>query len=287
MKKQKAFTLIELLVVIAIIALLLAILLPSLGKVKQIAQELICKTNLRQYGLAGHLYMAENNDSFPDPWQGLYNSCQGRNGHKQGNCKYDTHQQFVGEPQRLCRWHNADYSLAAHPEYAGPLWTYLENEKVHLCPIFKKISKTRGSGHPSHVASIPMEPQFGYSQNAYLGGANYLGYVAQFGNVAKLSKVRGPAGVFFFAEENPWTINTTATGGSYYENISSAVLNDTALLARSEPDNPDNYADAFATFHSPRGSDYNEGRGNAVMLDGSVETVKPQNGETFLKAWPK
>ena len=274
--KRKAFTLIELLVVISIIALLLSILMPGLQKAKQHALRVVCKTNLRSYGLAGTLYLVENNDRFPDPWQGLYNSCQGRNGHRPGGCRYDTHQQFLGEQQRLCRWHNADYSLANHPEYQGPLWFYLENEEVNLCPVFKKVSKRRGSEHPSHIASIPIEPQFGYSQNAYLGGANYLGYVAQFGNVSKLGSVRSPSRVFIFAEENPWTIN----------DISKAVLNDTALLARSDPINPNSFDDAFATFHSPKGGDYNEGTGNAVMLDGSVETVRPQDGGTFKMAWP-
>jgi prepilin-type N-terminal cleavage/methylation domain-containing protein len=277
MKKNKAFTLIELLVVIAIIAMLLGILMPSLSKVKQIASELICKTNLRQYGLAGNLYLTENNDKFPDPWQGLYNSCQGRNGHSLGNCKYATHQQFNGEPQRLCRWHNAEYSLGANPQYAGPLWSYLQNEKVNLCPVFKKISKSKGSDHPSHVGSIPIDPQFGYSQNAYLGGTSYLGYVAKFGNVAKITNVRSPGRVFFFAEENPWTIS----------GLSTAVLNDTALLASSDPGDPDQFDDAFGTFHSILGSDYDSGVGNAVMLDGSVQTVDPKNKGTFKSAWPK
>lgn len=279
MLRRKAFTLIELLVVIAIIAMLLGILMPSLRKAKQIAQEVVCKTNLRQYGLAGNLYLTENDDHFPDPWQGLYDSCQGRTGHTQGNCRDPLHQQFVGEPQRFCRWHNANYALGVNPEYAGPLWSYLQNAKVNLCPIFEKLSKARGSEHDPvlHVASIPIEPQFGYSQNAYLGGANYLGYVAKFGNIAKLGKVRGPSEVFFFAEENPWKI----------ENISDAVLNDTALLARSDPSDLSDYDDAFATFHSPPGSNYNKGSSNAVMLDGSVVTVKPQDGATFRMAWPR
>ena len=44
--KKKGFTLIELLVVLAIIAMLLAILMPALGKVKRLAERLVCGTKL-------------------------------------------------------------------------------------------------------------------------------------------------------------------------------------------------------------------------------------------------
>ena len=59
MTKRNGFTLIELLVVIAIIALLLAILMPSLQKVKVIARSINCVSNLRQMAVAFNTYGAE------------------------------------------------------------------------------------------------------------------------------------------------------------------------------------------------------------------------------------
>jgi prepilin-type N-terminal cleavage/methylation domain-containing protein len=62
---KKAFTLIELLVVIAIIALLLAILLPSLSLVKQQAKDLVCRTNVRRIGVSLNLYALDCRGYYP------------------------------------------------------------------------------------------------------------------------------------------------------------------------------------------------------------------------------
>jgi len=62
---ENGFTLIELLVVVAIIALLIAILLPSLGKAREKAKLTVCLSNLRQLGLAAFMYQGENMGFFP------------------------------------------------------------------------------------------------------------------------------------------------------------------------------------------------------------------------------
>jgi prepilin-type N-terminal cleavage/methylation domain-containing protein len=63
--RQKAFTLIELLVVIAIIAVLAAMLLPALAAAKERARRVSCKSNLRQFILAVHLYANDSSERLP------------------------------------------------------------------------------------------------------------------------------------------------------------------------------------------------------------------------------
>ena len=66
MSSRRGFTLIELLVVIAIIALLMAILMPALNRVKHQAQKVSCQARLKQWGLIFKLYT--------DDYDGYFNN---------------------------------------------------------------------------------------------------------------------------------------------------------------------------------------------------------------------
>jgi len=65
MRKRQGFTLIELLVVIAIIALLMAILMPALQRVKKQARSVYCLNSLKQIGVAMTMYADDNGGFIP------------------------------------------------------------------------------------------------------------------------------------------------------------------------------------------------------------------------------
>src|SRR5688572_23524702 len=67
----RGFTLVELLVVIGIIAVLMSLLLPTLGKARESARRTACLSNLRQVHLSFHFYASGNQDRVPLGYRSL------------------------------------------------------------------------------------------------------------------------------------------------------------------------------------------------------------------------
>ncbi len=238
-RSRRGFTLIELLVVIAIIAILMAIMMPALQRVKTQAAEMRCRANLRQYGLVQAMYLDDSDGRYPSAWHSLV-----------------ANEYPVSGYQRYCRWHDPRYPAD------GALWKYMPEEKINLCPTFAVLAKTMGQLHPNHVATNPVVPYYGYSMNSYLGAkrGDASGYCAVDstgrGGVYKQSEITRPKDkVFFFAEENMWSRPGNAN-----------VLNDNALCPDAR--------DWFGTFHGAKRGDWNGGTINAVFVDAHVESVK-------------
>ncbi len=71
---SKAFTLVELLVVIGIIAVLIAIIMPSLSRAREQAKQIQCLSNVRQIGMGFYMYAGDNKGIYPRfaDWGGEY-----------------------------------------------------------------------------------------------------------------------------------------------------------------------------------------------------------------------
>ena len=71
---KRNFTLIEVLVIVAILGILLTLLLPSLEKARRTSFSVVCKSNLREYGIGSHLYMQKHDGGIFESFATYYTS---------------------------------------------------------------------------------------------------------------------------------------------------------------------------------------------------------------------
>lgn len=143
MRSKSKFTLIELLVVIAIIAILMALLLPALASAKEMAKQVVCKSNQKQCGIALATYANDFNYTIP-----------GATG-------------YWMEPGPGLQ--HAPWALYLHrPKHGGPVGNeyqnlpggYMDNRMVFLCPVIKTY-KTVSAATPSSWTYRDMSYSYG------------------------------------------------------------------------------------------------------------------------------
>ncbi len=115
-RHPRAFTLIELLVVIAIIALLMAIIMPSLSKARESARGIVCKSHLGNIGLGMTMFLQDND------WKPINNS--GNNGF----FWYDNNGKLRPVSDGQAYWGVAYIS-------------YVKDPKVFGCPSFRSVAE--------------------------------------------------------------------------------------------------------------------------------------------------
>jgi prepilin-type N-terminal cleavage/methylation domain-containing protein/prepilin-type processing-associated H-X9-DG protein len=247
-RRRAAFTLIEVLVAVAIIALLVAILLPSLTRARQLAQATVCKTHVKQLATAVHVYSAANSrlPGTDSAWWVSYQASSkppnpaGRRwpNWRAGDswlgllCPPD-HPWDVNEQQLL--WNH----VAATVPRQGSLWRYVHDEKVYLCP-----TDLKGMPNGDDPKGGGGNGRFSYTMNGILGfkapeQIQSFTYVTDFqvmegANVAPVQTIPAgtrvswsPAVMTMFIEEHPWNnVNHGFVGDSWAADSYLALRHD-------------------------------------------------------------
>jgi prepilin-type N-terminal cleavage/methylation domain-containing protein/prepilin-type processing-associated H-X9-DG protein len=171
MKTIRAFTLIELLVVIAIIAILAAMLLPSLSKAKEKTRTTVCLNNLKQWGLATQIFAVNNNDRLPKDGS--------PNGNSVNEGWYIDLPQVLGQPT----YQEMPWRTNAAADLGRTIWICPSNQRrsnsnnlFHYC--LNQHVNAIGSGNQVHLSSLP-----NVSATVWLFDNGKLAGVAQQNNV--------------------------------------------------------------------------------------------------------
>ncbi len=143
-----AFTLIELLVVVAIIAMLIAILLPSLGRAREQAKDVVCRTQLQQLMKAALLYTADAKGRLPGT--GINDAKYQQ--YYEANRRNDWLTWFgtwnVSIPVQNVRTFRGFQKAPRN----GRLWNYYRNEKILLCPSARRSNGKLSYSTPENVS---------------------------------------------------------------------------------------------------------------------------------------
>jgi len=180
---RHAFTLIELLVVVAIIAILAALLLPTLAKAKTRAWRIQCINNHKQLGLTWTLYQDDHGGGLPSNVRGAPPAGSGLNWVE--STVHGATPGFI-DPNALVDSRRAAFGV------------YLKTVAVYKCPAEKTTHRVGGRSVPKLRS---------YSMNDYLnGGAQQYAPIPPITFYKRASEFRRPAELFVFIDVEPLSI---------------------------------------------------------------------------------
>ncbi len=180
------FTLVELLVVIAIIAVLAAMLLPTLQKAKESGNKAVCANNLRQLSLVFNIYADDNNEFFPPVNFSLGQMLETPLGQSWGGWlpTYIANKKILFCPAYDTRVGNASYVGTVYATY-WPVSPYYGTTYylVAGCAVDNAPSISVMNGRQLQVASTPAFPTATCPRRSYCGtyvtgyglGGDYFG----------------------------------------------------------------------------------------------------------------
>jgi prepilin-type N-terminal cleavage/methylation domain-containing protein len=154
--RRRAFTLIELLVVIAIIGILIALLLPAVQKVREVAARMQCSNNLKQIGLAVHNY-ANTNQKVPNAWLWQWNGFGGNYPNRDVTMFWHLILPYLEQDALYQLGTNADPTVAG---WGIRLWCSRPRVggvqvKTYVCPSDGGLTTTTGWGWAFNDQTIP------------------------------------------------------------------------------------------------------------------------------------
>jgi len=277
---RRGFTLVELLVVVAVIGILMAILMPAIGRVQERGREMRCSSNLRQLHTAAMSYMNAHGN-FP---QGTDRSVYARGvAPGQGGSATNGWVASIRNGERNAAGHAWWYERNAastrdgtRSVRQGNLFRYVGDEgdeSVYVCPTMARLARRTLAGERRTVTR-----SYGMNSNIIRGDD----YVPK-----ALHEIEGPSRTMLFADQG----FTSMAGRPDFLNGADAGPDDLAPPGASNPYWNSNRLyyrrynmrangvidigrEWIGAYHGPRAGVENLGRANVVFVDGHVEQVE-------------